>query len=232
LKTLLEKEDSSKVAVKNLSTLAAKNIQAKIPLSQIKLPLESVATINQRTNQVRDLVNQTHMVNDEQIIDVIEDEKILNIRNLVDANPDINTISQRVKFSNISATVNEVISRSEVFEFNQTVELTLDKLNINAKTMVEETQELQFIKAKICIEELRLKMTYESANRLVDKGIDVSIEPMEDVLEQLKAMEKEQYTSALKVHQVAVTETNLRHMEATMTAVSRLESISSFHKRS
>ncbi|MDA3847676.1 MAG: DUF6240 domain-containing protein, partial [Vallitaleaceae bacterium] len=219
---------------------AAENILHKIPTAQIKLPLKITSRATAPKEVVEQLVKNVNTFKDQQIVSVINNDKVMNIKNLVEAMADMNSknqndatqtitsegqgarISLDEKLTSISMVIDRLMKDTNNFKLDQSVEMTVDTLNTNAKTMVSETGELQFIKSTICIEELRLKMTYEAASRLYEKGIDVATKPIEDVVEHLKVLELEQYASALKVHQVTETEGNLRQMETTMTAVTRL----------
>lgn len=74
-------------------------------------------------------------------------------------------------------------------------------------------QDLKVIKASLQLEEIRLKMTFEVANRLSAKGIDIEIEPIEDLVNHLKELEREVYAKQLAINNVEVTQENVTAIE-------------------
>lgn len=89
---------------------------------------------------------------------------------------------------------------------NQKIEVFLAELDTAWKEL-NQTGELKtkdFAK-KRQIEEIRLKMTLEAANRMEAKGISLDLSSMEQVVEELRMMEEEYYTGLLKEQQVEVT---------------------------
>lgn len=209
---------------------AVENLKQNRPIGQIKLPLELSLPATMGHENAKAAVDQLQTIRDDQIMDVIVNKRVVSISQMTASKPDQDIIQQQIRMANISQAVSRVVQHTEVFELDHSVEMTLEQLNGHAKSIVEGSTELQFIKAKICVEELRLKMTYEAANRLSDKQIDVAIEPIEKVVEALRVIEAEQYKQALKVHQVEASKENLQKMEATMTAVSRLSYTASYFK--
>lgn len=70
-----------------------------------------------------------------------------------------------------------------------------------------------FITAKRQIEEIRLKMTLEAAIKLNQK-IQIDTAPLQEVVEELKALEKEYYGDCLKKAGAEPSEENIEQMEA------------------
>lgn len=72
-----------------------------------------------------------------------------------------------------------------------------------------EDKNLKAIKAQLAIEEIRLKMTLHAANDLSEKGLDIDVEPVEKVVEGLRALEREEYTNYLKTNGVEASKENV-----------------------
>ncbi len=87
-------------------------------------------------------------------------------------------------------------------------------------------QELKSIKATLQLEEIRLKLTYESAANLSNKGISVETAPIEAVVEGLRALEQETYASYLQFHQVPVNPETMTRVTDVMNRINSLEGIS------
>jgi hypothetical protein len=77
-------------------------------------------------------------------------------------------------------------------------------------------QEALLITARRQLEETRLAMTTESATAMQQRGIDVDTKPLEALVEELKAQEKEYYRALLDNEGVEPSEENVTVMEQTI----------------
>lgn len=82
--------------------------------------------------------------------------------------------------------------------------------------------EKEEIRAHRQLEEIRLKMTLEASTKLMRKGIDVDTTRLSEVVEELRALERESIRESLRYAEVEVSEENIKIVQATNQAVYEL----------
>ncbi len=68
--------------------------------------------------------------------------------------------------------------------------------------------------SKLYLEEIRLKLSTEAAQRLIGKKINIDTMPLREAVEHLRALDKEKYESALRSVSAPVTEANVDKMSS------------------
>lgn len=84
----------------------------------------------------------------------------------------------------------------------------------------------KYITAKRQLEEIRLKMTVESANRLMNNGIKIDTEPLNHIVEELKKLEQANMKNELKSVGAETTDSNINKMSEVIDTVSQAKSTS------
>ncbi|TCT11626.1 hypothetical protein EDC18_1185 [Natranaerovirga pectinivora] len=124
----------------------------------------------------------------------------------------INIKDQKIKYAikeNLEVNINKI---SEVNISNE--EITLDKQS-----------ELKFISAKRELEEIRLKLTYDSARKLINKGILIETEKLDKIVESLREIEKEHYHQLLEENNVEKTQENYDILKETDYKVQEIKNM-------
>lgn len=130
----------------------------------------------------------------------------------------------------ISDLVNDIVELSEMdIEklINQNREINLENLIKsnkgysldNTKTNKDTVDE---ISAKRQLQEIRLKLTYESAKLLKDNGIEVEIEPLEKIVKELKLIENKYYQDLFEKNGI---NNNQENIETFKTSIDKIEEI-------
>ncbi|HWT75750.1 MAG TPA: DUF6240 domain-containing protein, partial [Mobilitalea sp.] len=87
---------------------------------------------------------------------------------------------------------------------------------------------IEAVKAKRQLEEIRLKMTAESATKLEKMGIQVDTQRLEKVVEALRELEDNYYKGLLKEADAVTSQENVQVLKETTQSVEQLKSIPSF----
>gem|GEM_PF-3052085 len=98
----------------------------------------------------------------------------------------------------------------------------IDKGN-EPKEVLSENEQQQMITARRQLEEIRLRMTIESANRLIKHNIQIDTAPLEKVVEGLRQLEEASYSQALAAVGVKPSTELLSGMREVMDAVKELK---------
>ncbi len=85
-----------------------------------------------------------------------------------------------------------------------------------------------FLKAKRQLEEIRLMMTAEANYSLLKKGISIETQPLEELVEQLKAQEKAYYTDLLSQNNIDPTQENTEIFADTITKTQELREVPAY----
>lgn len=95
------------------------------------------------------------------------------------------------------------LARNQMEVTNQSVEVFLSEVDAKLREMKSQTtalsgmEDIETITKRRQMEEVRLKMTLQVANKLEGKGIDLDIQHMEQVVEELRNIEDEYYRGIL-----------------------------------
>ncbi len=87
---------------------------------------------------------------------------------------------------------------------------------------------LEIITARRQLEEARLKLTIESSQKLLDKGINIQTEKISKVVEELRKLEDDYYKQLLKEGNVSQTEDNINILRETSEKIDELKEMPSF----
>ncbi|GMQ57141.1 hypothetical protein AN1V17_15360 [Vallitalea sediminicola] len=95
-----------------------------------------------------------------------------------------------------------------------------NKVNNEEKEIrLPENQQEKYITAKRQLEEIRLKMTIESANRMMNNGIKIDTAPLNQIVEELKNLEKINMKNELSSVGVNTTDSNINKMNQVLETV-------------
>lgn len=73
------------------------------------------------------------------------------------------------------------------------------------------------------LEEIRLKMTLQSAVRMQEKGIDLEVTPLKELVEELRQMEQQYYAASLDRNGEIITDTQTSLMQETLEKVTDIQ---------
>ncbi len=102
--------------------------------------------------------------------------------------------------------------------------ITLQALANVSDTTTSETVNIAAITARRQLEEVRLKLTMESSYQLYKQGIDVDTTELQELVENLRAMEDAYYQGICKDMKVSATDSELELLKATDQTVNSLKS--------
>lgn len=94
------------------------------------------------------------------------------------------------------------------------------------ETSLSENQQDKYITAKRQLEEIRLKMTIESANRMLDNGIKIDTAPLNQLVEELKQLERADIKNELSSVGAKPTESNIDKMNKVLETVEKARNTS------
>ena len=94
------------------------------------------------------------------------------------------------------------------------------------ETNLSENQQDKYITAKRQLEEIRLKMTIESANRMLDNGIKIDTAPLNQLVEELKQLERADIKNELSSVGAKPTESNIDKMNKVLETVEKARNTS------
>ena len=95
--------------------------------------------------------------------------------------------------------------------------------NLTEKTDLKVLQ--QAINHKRHLEEIRLKMSIEAVAKMESKGIKITTEPLEKVVEALRSQEQEIYRNLAQGHEMVPSDDNIETMVRTMDQVSQVDAL-------
>lgn len=226
-KESLVKTEQIKIAINELSPeqiikKAAENLRNNKPPADILL-LENIKKNDSK--QVKELVGQQQKGDSKQVKELIEDLpkiKTAHIKELVNKEQEINlkNLIQEVKKQPVDSFQMQagLKDSNKNTSIEQNIQIQLK--TVEAKKPLEEAEsvktaekDIKIIKASLQLEEIRLKMTLEAAVKLEEKGIHISTRPLEELVESLKALEREEYAKALDIHNVKIEQASINKLE-------------------
>lgn len=155
------------------------------------------ATYTEGTN-VNQLIENLHGITEEEIIRTVNANKDISIRNLVD-----------IREEHLTA---EELSKKEFED-----ELSKDKLSKEKLSKV--------LTAKRQLEEIRLKMTQEAAQRLKSKGFNIETEALEKVVDKLRYEEVIYYKELYNQAYIESNDESIRLLQATRDSINELKTM-------
>lgn len=124
----------------------------------------------------------------------------------------------------IPAEFTEAQKRIDVFLAE--VDTQLQEITVQTGTDPSEKQkDLQLLAKRRQLEEVRLKMTADVAGRLADKGINLDVEQIEQVVEGLRELEEESYKNLLQESGAAGEAEEINLLRETENAVAALREV-------
>ena len=107
------------------------------------------------------------------------------------------------------------------------VDTQLQELAVQMGTAApsEKQNDLQLLTKRRQLEEVRLKMTADAADRLAEKGIDLDVEQMEQMVEGLRELEEEAYKNLLQESGAAGEAEEIALLRETENAVAALRQV-------
>ncbi|HBY21523.1 MAG TPA: hypothetical protein DEG71_11065 [Clostridiales bacterium] len=143
----------------------------------------------------------------ENVIENIDESKIVteavgNIKKGI-KNIYINDDVKKINEEKIEEKVTEIQKNIKSVDIDDIKSIIVKKQIVNIKNIVNESKkteniiissaevDIKAVKIKLQIEEIRLKLTVESAIKLRDKGINIETEPVKKVIDELKQIEKQ-----------------------------------------
>lgn len=104
---------------------------------------------------------------------------------------------------------------------------SVDQAPMTDSKLPSNAEDIEAITAKRQLEEIRLKMTVEAAQRLESKGIKIETEELGKVVEELKAIEDEYYANVLRERDIDPTEEQVNNLRDTIEIVDEVKSMPS-----
>ncbi|MBP1755247.1 MAG: hypothetical protein H6Q59_1645, partial [Firmicutes bacterium] len=145
-------------------------------------PPKDVTLAAQSTSSLQQIVNDVNSISNEAINYATREQLELNIKKLSSIQTDIT--SGKLTINSADQTV------EETEESNQEPEAeSIPPENSEGEEGAASRLEYEQIKARRQLEEIRLKMTLDSAGRLKQKGIQIETERLEKVVEELRRLE-------------------------------------------
>lgn len=120
----------------------------------------------------------------------------------------------------------ETVAVSNVGYTRQSVEAFLSQVQQQMKELepnVQETLSIDEITKYRQLEEIRLKMTVEAANRLSDKGIQLDTTKLSEIVEGLREIENQYYRNLLQEGNVIADDENINVLKETTEKVEQLK---------
>lgn len=185
------KDQLNEVDLDKVIDKAAKNIVLKNPISAISI-IDSVPS---------EPINPEKL---KEIIDALPEIETIHIEKIVSKN-------RRIHLKALFEEIRQQQVNSSYYETN-IKDNKDDSIEIGVDIQTPD-ESLKIIRASLQLEEVRLKMTFEVANRLSDKGINIALEPLENLVSHLKEMEQETYINQLMIHEVEVTDEHILKIE-------------------
>ncbi|MCT4544987.1 MAG: DUF6240 domain-containing protein [Vallitalea sp.] len=127
-----------------------------------------------------------------------------NIKSLIKNNEDINLSTLEKELNNNESSNNDLSNKKD---FSQ-------------------EQQKEYITAKRQLEEIRLKMTIESANRLLNNGIKIDTAPLNELVKELRKIEEVEIKKELSGVGVENSKTNVSKMEEVLTTLEKTKNTS------
>ncbi|WP_455716439.1 DUF6240 domain-containing protein [Anaerosporobacter sp.] len=139
-------------------------------------------------------------------------------------NDDIEKLIEDVK----SITDEAIVQTTKKYDRKEiTIELLKkeqEQINITpANVVVASEIDIKAVETKRQLEEIRLKMTLESGQKMVSKGISIDTTSLERVIEELRNIEDEYYKNLLKESKMAETSENIAILRDTTQKVNELK---------
>ncbi|MFP4697738.1 MAG: DUF6240 domain-containing protein [Eubacteriales bacterium] len=131
------------------------------------------------------------------------------------------------KFKQINKQVKEINEEQIKNVIKKELPITIKHLNKESKQKINLTEKEQknFITAKRQLEEIRLRLTYNSVTKLMEKGIKIETEPLEKIVEELKENEQMYNQQLLKESGVEATEENKELLTQTSQQIKSLQRV-------
>ncbi|PKM49672.1 MAG: hypothetical protein CVV02_15095 [Firmicutes bacterium HGW-Firmicutes-7] len=196
------KEGIKELKVENIIDRAVENLAHNKPLGNV--PINEEANVD--TKEVIDeaahekLIKQVHKIENKHIHQVHRNNQEINLKHLIMAMEEKATVEIETKDT-------------------QTKDTQTKDMNIPI-------DELKMIKAALNLEEIRLKMTVESASRMAEKGIKVELEPLEELVKALRQLERESHAKHLAHNSVEPSPGNISKVEAVYEKLDLMKGIS------
>lgn len=158
--------DENKVAMDIIDAMSVGNSAKDAYIVQ-------TASMAERANEACEIIEQA---TEKDVISVIEQGKMLNIANL----------KIEVQKENADKKQDSEISKeNENIKYNE---------NFTTKNNEATEEEFKLITARRKLEEIRLQMSAQANIQLLRQGIEIEIQPLEDLVEKLKNIEKNYYS--------------------------------------
>lgn len=110
-------------------------------------------------------------------------------------------------------------------EYIQEEATPVDQANTDKMDATESDAHYKEIRAKRQLEEIRLKMTIDAATRLERKGFRVDTQPLERVVEELRALEESYYQGLLREAEAELSDSALQNLKDTTRGIESLKMI-------
>lgn len=133
----------------------------------------------------------------------------------------------------IMDTIDQVTDEALALCVEDGKDLTVENLKLATKEVqqgktVVVTDEARLATARRKLEEIRLTMTVEANKALLKRGIQIDIEPIEDLVKQLKDVEDQYYRRLLSSEGVEVTAQNVENFHQTISYVNELKDVPAY----
>lgn len=154
-------------------------------------------TYTEGTN-INQLIEDIHGITEGEVIRAVHGNQDITIRNLIDIR-------------------DEYITYEDLPKHESEDELSMDKLSKDKLSRV--------LTAKRQLEEIRLKMTLEAAQRLKIKGFNIETEALEEVVDKLRYEEEIYYKELYNQASIEANEESLRLLQTTTDSINELKTM-------
>lgn len=171
-----------------------------------------IAGVQYDEDEINEAVKTISEATDREVYDIIDNNKILNIKNL-----EIEKEKRAVKEAEEQILEQSAKIEKENQAAGQAAELSKDELS------KEELSNTKFIAAKKVIVTARAVMQFSSVARVKSMGIDIKYKDLSDLIDIIMKGERDYATSFLKSANAEVTQTNISTFSMTVSAVYEIE---------
>jgi hypothetical protein len=177
---------------------------------------KDVTLASQSVSDLQQVITNINSISDEAVTYAVQEKLELTIKKLATVQAEIATGKIKVE-----ATVREEEATSETVSSNP----GSSDIGTTDASRKDDTvrQEYEDVKAQRQLEEIRLKMTLESAGRLEKKGIHIETEKLEKVVEELRRLEDSYYKKLLSEADIEDTFEALETLRTTTQNVEQLK---------
>lgn len=229
--------DDAKWLIENDIPLTKENLNKKIELDSINIQESNDKVLDSMAQAIVDgkrpqdaLLAQTQNI-DKRALDavtIINDAAPADVDILILQNKEvtINNLKEaagKIQINETAADANDVIQNESDTGVNEN-ENNNNESDSSGNSQ-QNDQNYEAIKYKRALEELRLLMTAQASVSMLKKGIEIETQPLSDLVENLKAQERQFYATILETQNIEPTQENIDILKNTSTVVAETKNV-------